>query len=424
MALAYFKFREKHRSAVTIQRVTRGNLQRAKNSSAKPPNEQKAHKDEKAAMTIQRVARGKMQRSKTRRNEGRLGMHVLACERKVEFAQSYQHPHDDAAAVEQQQRREAAMANQIMSLQQQLDEQTRARDEREVELEDRVVQMKLKLDQAEKERVQHDALKKQIIELENKLKETEAKKNRKVGLEVRVIELENRLRESHDQKLRDQSTFNKQQSEMEKRLRKAQAQVVKAEKDGKERARQAVEAYRESEVARSLRSVDEETTTMNHSAQLSQQQQSLMSESGKMLEYLRKEVLKLRGRNKQLRTDFDTLKQTNQRLVDANAEAGASFSALNEHAQELSRRNDELSSELKKSNKQNQKLQVTEVELREELKMKQATYSAEVRSRLQYQKALASAVDLTQAKSRDSRLIEQILKLADDCETQSGDYDC
>ena len=51
--------------------------------------------------------------------------------------------------------------------------------------------------------------------------------------------------------------------------------------------------------------------------------------------------------------------------------------------------------------------------------MKQATYAAEVQSRLQYQKALTAVVDIVQERCRDTRLVEDILGIADSCE---GDF--
>jgi hypothetical protein len=145
---------------------------------------------------------------------------------------------------------------------------------------------------------------------------------------------------------------------------------------------------------------------------------NLMDESGKMLEYLRKEVFRLRTQNTQIRTDFDLLKDNNQRVMDANATAGASFAALNHHTKQLSRANDKIRAELDQYKQQVQKLNVTQVELREELRMKQATYIAEVQSRLQYQKALSKIVDISQDRCRDTKLVEDILKVADECEAE------
>jgi myosin-5 len=152
------------------------------------------------------------------------------------------------------------------------------------------------------------------------------------------------------------------------------------------------------------------------SAQLSQQQ-TLMDESGKMLEYLRKEVFKLRSQNSQLRTDFELLKENNQRLMDANASAGASFAALNQHAKQLSKTNAKLKSDVGRYRQQSHNLQMSQVELKEELKMKQGTYIAEVHSRLQYQKTMSSIVDAIQERCPDHQLVEDILTMSDECES-------
>ena len=63
------------------------------------------------------------------------------------------------------------------------------------------------------------------------------------------------------------------------------------------------------------------------------------------------------------------------------------------------------------------KLNLTQVELKEELKMKQGTYIAEVHSRLQYQKTMGTIVDMIQDQYRDHRLVEDVLALSDECES-------
>jgi predicted nuclease with TOPRIM domain len=141
-----------------------------------------------------------------------------------------------------------------------------------------------------------------------------------------------------------------------------------------------------------------------------------MNESGKMLEYLRKEVFKLRSQNAHLRNDFDLLKENNQRLMDANASAGASFAALNQHAKQLNKTNAKLMAEVANYKQQIQKMNIAHLEAREELKMKQATYVAEVHSRLQYQKSMAKIVDMVHERCRDSRLVEDVLAVSDECE--------
>jgi hypothetical protein len=104
--------------------------------------------------------------------------------------------------------------------------------------------------------------------------------------------------------------------------------------------------------------------------------------------------------------------------MDANASAGASFAALNQHAKQMSKTNAKLKIDGSKYKKQTHQLSMAQVELKEELKMKQGTYIAEVHSRLQYQKTMTAIVDLVQDNCRDHRLVEQVLKMHDECESE------
>ena len=160
---------------------------------------------------------------------------------------------------------------------------------------------------------------------------------------------------------------------------------------------------------------------------MTQQQQSLMVESGKLLEHLRKEVYKLRSQNSQLKADFRSLQENNQRLMDANSSLGTTFNNLNKHAKQVSKTNAKLASELQKTKQllasdreqhsaQIESLQMQQVELKDELIMKQETYIAEVHSRLHYQKVMMGIVDLVQGRCRDHRLVEDVLSMSDECE--------
>jgi myosin V len=238
---------------------------------------------------------------------------------------------------------------------------------------------------------------------------------------------------------KEEAKLENQVLALQRKLEEAERRHIEAEKRAEEKARKAIEELKDTVHVSVDRKPDEEkkeddkTTdvqsdtssltnpdeAINPSAgQLSAQQQKLMDESGKMLEYLRKEVFKLRSHNAQMRSDFDLLKDNNQRLMDANASAGASFAALNQHAKQLTRVNEKLSTDIQSYKQQVQKLSVTQVELKEELKMKQATYVAEVHSRLQYQKALSKIIDVAQERCRDDRLVEEFLRIADTCEAE------
>eukprot|EP00529_Nitzschia_sp_RCC80_P002838 CAMPEP_0113441010 /NCGR_PEP_ID=MMETSP0014_2-20120614/854_1 /TAXON_ID=2857 /ORGANISM="Nitzschia sp." /LENGTH=1701 /DNA_ID=CAMNT_0000331825 /DNA_START=113 /DNA_END=5219 /DNA_ORIENTATION=+ /assembly_acc=CAM_ASM_000159 len=240
----------------------------------------------------------------------------------------------------------------------------------------------------------------------------------------------------------EQAKLENQLTALQRKLEEAETKRLEAEKAAEERAMAAVAQYKEEQkVDDSFQDAveEEEDSKANENApssqtaagpadqstvvtqeeeakDLSSDQQQLMDESSKMLEYLRKEVFKLRSQNQQLKTDFDLLKDNNQRLMDANASAGASFAALNQHAKQLSKQNAQIGGEVHSFKEQTQKLNVMLFELKEELKMKNATYAAEVQSRLQYQKALQKITDMITDSCRDHRLVERVLKVADDVE--------
>jgi myosin heavy subunit len=257
---------------------------------------------------------------------------------------------------------------------------------------------------------------------------------------------------------REEAKLENQLRALQRKLEEAEQRRVEAEKMAEEKALKAVQEYRESTI---MEEKKVETTAASASAdapnagegvpssaesvasaasaspsktgsipsqmapsvsatvvQLSAQQQNLMDESGKMLEYLRKEVFKLRNQNTRILTDFELVKENNRRLMDANASAGASFTALNQHAKQLTKTNTKLSTDCTHYRQTIQRMNVTQVELKEELKMKQATYIAEVRSRLNYQRALGMIVELVSERCRDTRLVEDILRIADEAEAE------
>lgn len=220
----------------------------------------------------------------------------------------------------------------------------------------------------------------------------------------------------------EEAKLENQLKSLQRKLEEAESKRIEAEKRAEEGGKTVI-VYKakegESKGDESVDSNQAQTAVQSRPSQaaISEHQQTLMDESGKMLEYLRKEVFKLRSQNSQLRTDFELLKENNQRLMDANASAGASFAALNQHAKQMSKTNAKLKADVTKYKKQAHQLSLTQVELKEELKMKQGTYIAEVHSRLQYQKTMSSIVDLVQERCNDHRLVEKVLELSDECES-------
>lgn len=144
----------------------------------------------------------------------------------------------------------------------------------------------------------------------------------------------------------------------------------------------------------------------------SAQQQTLIDESGKIIEYLRKENMKLRNQNDSMRKDFKSLKENNARLMEANASASASFTALNDHAKQLNGTNAKLIKNVEAYKKQLEKL-------KEDLKTRQSYYLAEAEARLAYQKTMAQIVGTIQDKCRDAQLTEDVVIMALECEAEA-----
>ena len=227
---------------------------------------------------------------------------------------------------------------------------------------------------------------------------------------------------------KEEAKLENQLRALQRKLEEAESKRLEVEKEAEGKVTAAMEEFKEREARKAEEDaaaavVDEsgkenqkpnDGTGEQNVQDLSAEQQQLMDESGKMLEHLRKEVFRLRGQNQQLKTDFDLLKDNNQRLMDANASAGASFAALNQHAKQLSKQNAQLANDVQNYKGQVQKLNILQVEAKEELRLKSATYVAEVQSRLQYQKALQKITDVVQENCRDHRLVENVLTVADE----------
>jgi len=151
-----------------------------------------------------------------------------------------------------------------------------------------------------------------------------------------------------------------------------------------------------------------EATKVNKSAQ----QQTLIDESGKIIEYLRKENQKLRKQCETQKRDYKSLKETNSRLMEANASASNSFNQLNEHAKGLNATNARL---IKNVDTYKKHL----LKMKEDLKDRQAFYLSEAHARVAYQKCLAKIVAQVQDGSRDAQLIEDVVIWALECEAEA-----
>ncbi len=194
----------------------------------------------------------------------------------------------------------------------------------------------------------------------------------------------------------------------ENKCRRLEAALRQKEWDHQTAMRE-LEMKHQDEVEKLVEKFDEDRSFQAEKGKVNAQQESMINESGKIIEYLRKENSKLRASNKTMSSEFKSLKDNNNRLMEANASASASFGALNEHAKQLNATNAKLV--------QNVTIYKTQIgTLKEELKLRQAYYLAEAEARLHYQKTLAKIVGSIQDQCSDEQLVEDIVIQALECE--------
>jgi myosin-5 len=206
------------------------------------------------------------------------------------------------------------------------------------------------------------------------------------------------------EKKKEEADLANQLGKMKDKLSDAEDKRLRDIEDAKFQFEQDMEEYKE-KLEDQLRS---EAEKHNKSAQ----QQTLIDESGKIIEYLRKENMKLRQQCESMKKDYKSLKENNARLMEANASASSSFNQLNDHAKGLNATNARLIKNVDTYKKQL-------VKMKEDLKNRQAFYLAEAHARVAYQKTLARIVAQVQDKSRDAQLVEDVVIWALECEAEA-----
>jgi myosin-5 len=141
-------------------------------------------------------------------------------------------------------------------------------------------------------------------------------------------------------------------------------------------------------------------------------QQVKLEESGKLIAFLQKENKKLKSANDKAKKEMKKVKETNERLVKANESSGQSFELLNGQSKKLGGNTKNINENIDKFKKANAKL-------REDLKARQAFYNAEAQIRLQYQKTLAQILDVFQDNCKDPDLVEDVVCVALECESEA-----
>ncbi len=203
---------------------------------------------------------------------------------------------------------------------------------------------------------------------------------------------------------KEEEDLANQLDKMKAKLNDAEEKRKRDLEDARFQFEQEMEEYKE-KLEDQLRA---EAEKQNKSAQ----HQTLIDESGKIIEYLRKENMKLRQQCESMKRDYKSLKENNARLMEANASASSSFNQLNEHAKGLNATNARLIKNVDTYKKQL-------VKMKEDLKNRQAFYLAEAHARVAYQKTLARIVAQVQDKSRDAQLVEDVVIWALECEAEA-----
>ena len=141
-------------------------------------------------------------------------------------------------------------------------------------------------------------------------------------------------------------------------------------------------------------------------------QKTKLQESKKLIGFLQKENKKLKSSNDKAKKEYKKLKETNERLIAANESAGQSFNMLQNQSSKVNNSTQSVNSNIEKFKNANAKL-------REDLKARQAFYNAEAQIRLQYQKTLAQILDVFQDNCKDADLVEDVVCVALECESEA-----
>eukprot|EP00536_Pseudo-nitzschia_multiseries_P014246 jgi/Psemu1/327483/estExt_fgenesh1_pg.C_6780003 len=259
----------------------------------------------------------------------------------------------------------------------------------------RRVQAKVKaLKEVEKMKAQQAALiekrKRQAEErawkekLEEEKREAERAANKEFQkYDDRLEELDGQLKETEDR-------YNERSTELKDRLKSAkeEAEDLKSKLEGDVKAKAAAPAM---EAA---------------------MQKTKLEESKKLIGFLQKENKKLKSANDKAKKEYKKIKETNERLVEQNSSAGKSLDLLKNKDGKLTDSSEDVLTSIEKYKDMNAKL-------REDLKMRQEFYTAEAHIRLQYQKTLAQILDVFQDNCKDADLVEDVVCVALECESEA-----
>jgi len=246
--------------------------------------------------------------------------------------------------------------------------------------------------------------------------EEERKRQEKEEAKRKQEQEEREWREKIDRETREaEESAKKEYRKYDNRLEELDGQLRDAESRYKERCEDLNDRLNQAkEEAEELKTKleDELMFAAAEPAKQAAAQKTKLEESKKLIAFLQKENKKLKSSNDKAKKEYKKLKETNERLVAANESAGQSFSMLESQSRKLNNGTASVNSNIEKFKNANAKL-------REDLKARQAFYNAEAQIRLQYQKTLAQILDVFQDNCKDADLVEDVVCVALECESEA-----
>jgi len=250
-----------------------------------------------------------------------------------------------------------------------------------------------------------------LVEVE-KMKVLHAKRLEKMAQEAEQKAFE----ESLQAEIQDREySANKEYKKYDNRVEEIEGQVMEAEARFKERKEDTQDRLDTAKSeANELRDKleNEIKIAAQEPAKQAASQKTKLEESGKLIAFLQKENKKLKSANDKAKKEMKKVKSRNEKLVETNESAGQSFELLNDQSKKMSGTTSNVNTDIDKFKKDN-------ASLREDLKKKQEYYNAEAQIRLQYQKTLAQILDVFQDNCKDADLVEDVVCVALECESEA-----
>jgi myosin-5 len=212
-----------------------------------------------------------------------------------------------------------------------------------------------------------------------------------------------------------EESANKEYKKYVNRIAELGEQLQEAEQRYNERIEELQEHLEQSkkEAEDSKRRLEEEVMfAAAEPAKQAAAQKTKLEESKKLIGFLQKQNKKITSANDKAKKDYKKVKDTNDRLKEANESAGQSFNMLKKNSKKANNNNDSVNEKI-------EKFKVDNAKLRDDLKSRQAFYNAEAQIRLQYQKTLAQILDVFQDNCKDADLVEDVVCVALECESEA-----